>query len=240
MILRHMPFLSVLAALCLLATAPALAADSTTTTKTTKTVTTKTTKAVPKAAAKAVAKPAAKAAVKPVVKTAAAKPAAATAAKPVTKEAAKKEPTDPADNVNAGPQLPVPRFVTLGTDEVNVRTGPGQRYPIKFVIRKDGLPVEITREFDVWRQIRDVDGDGGWVHKSMLSGRRAVVIKGRLQTLLKKPDEADRPVVKLEPGVIADLQTCREAWCSLKIASYNGWLKKADIWGVYLDETFKE
>jgi len=235
MILRYIPFLSVLAALCLLAAAPAHATDSTTT---------KTTKAATKAPAKTAAKPAAKTAAKPAVKTtakpAAAKSPAKATEKPVLKEAAKKEPTAPADNVNAGPQLPVPRFVTLGTDEVNVRTGPGQRYPIKFVIRKDGLPVEITREFDVWRQIRDVDGDGGWVHKSMLSGRRAVVIKGHVQTLLKKPDEADRPVVKLEPGVIADLQTCREAWCSLKIASYNGWLKKADIWGVYPDETFKE
>lgn len=137
-------------------------------------------------------------------------------------------------------QLPVPRFVTLGTDEVNVRTGPGLRYPIKFIIRKDGLPVEITREFDVWRQIRDVEGDEGWVHKSMLSGRRTVVIKGHVQALLKKPEESARPVVKLEPGVIADLEKCEGKWCQVEAASYEGWIERENIWGVYSDEKIED
>lgn len=150
------------------------------------------------------------------------------------------EPTDPADNQTGGVQLPVPRFVTLGPDEVNVRTGPGTRYPIKFVIRKGGLPVEITREFQVWREIRDIDGDKGWVHKAMLSGRRAIIVKGQVRTILKKPDEAAQPVVRLEPGVIADLEGCREKWCSVKIATYDGWIRKTDIWGVYDAETIKE
>lgn len=153
---------------------------------------------------------------------------------------ASEEPTNPADNQTGGVQLPVPRFVTLGPDEVNVRTGPGTRYPIKFVIRKGGLPVEITREFQVWREIRDMDGDKGWVHKAMLSGRRAIIVKGQVRTILKKPDEAAQPVVRLEPGVIADLEGCREKWCSVKIATYDGWLKKTDIWGVYDAETIKE
>lgn len=137
-------------------------------------------------------------------------------------------------------QLPVPRFVTLAAGEVNVRTGPGLRYPVRFVITKDGLPVEIVREFDVWRQIRDVDGDGGWVHKSMLSGKRAAVIKGQVRTALKKPEEGARPVVKLEPGVIAGLDECLLQWCEVSVAGYDGWLKREDIWGVYPDEKFEE
>jgi SH3-like domain-containing protein len=135
--------------------------------------------------------------------------------------------------------LPVPRFVTLGADEVNVRTGPALKYPIKFVIRKDGLPVEILREWDVWRDIRDKDGDGGWVLKSMLSGKRAVIVTGKTQRLLKKPDPAARPVVKLEPGVIAGLATCKGDWCSLKIQGYAGWIKRESVWGVYPDERFQ-
>jgi SH3-like domain-containing protein len=132
-------------------------------------------------------------------------------------------------------QLPVPRFVTLGVDEVNLRTGPGLRYPIRLVVRKDGLPVEIVREFDVWRQVRDADGDEGWVHKSMLSGRRAVIIKGSIRTLLKSPGEG-RPVAKLEPGVIAGLKACRKDWCQLSVAGYSGWMKRDEVWGVYPDE----
>jgi SH3-like domain-containing protein len=138
------------------------------------------------------------------------------------------------------PPLPVPRFVTLGTDEVNVRTGPGIRYPIKFILKKDSLPVEIIKEFDVWRQIRSMEGDEGWVHKSLLSGKRAVIIKGRIRTLLQAPDEGTRPVVKLEPGVIAGLDRCDKEWCYLRVASYKGWMKRENLWGVYPDEKFEK
>lgn len=143
---------------------------------------------------------------------------------------AKAEPT--------GISLPLPRFVTLNADEVNLRTGPGLRYPIKVILKKDGLPVQIIKEFDVWRQISDKDGDEGWVHMSLLSGKRAVIISGSMQTLHKKPDEGTKPVVKLEPGVIAGLDHCEQEWCYLRIASYKGWLKRENVWGVYPDEKF--
>lgn len=144
------------------------------------------------------------------------------------------------DAETGGDSLPVPRFVSLGTDEVNLRTGPGMRYPVKLVVRKSGLPVEVVREFDVWRQVRDVDGDEGWVHKSMLSGRRSVMIRGQVQTLLRKPDAGAKPVAKLEPGVVARLQTCKDSWCKLAVSGYDGWLNKQNIWGVYPDEKFEE
>lgn len=134
------------------------------------------------------------------------------------------------------PQLPVPRFVTLGADEVNVRSGPGIRYPIKFIFKKDGMPIEIIKEFDVWRQIRSMEGDEGWANKSLLSGKRAVIIKGHIQTLLKKPNENAKPVVKVEPGVIAGLDQCNKEWCYLRIAGYKGWTKRENIWGIYPDE----
>jgi len=133
-------------------------------------------------------------------------------------------------------QLPVPRFVTLNADEVNLRTGPGIQYPVKLVLKKDGLPVEIVKEFDVWRQIRSKDGDEGWAHRSLLSGKRAVMITGHIQTLLKERDAGAKPVVKLEPGVIAGLDRCDREWCYLKVASYKGWLRRENIWGVYADE----
>lgn len=149
------------------------------------------------------------------------------------------------DDKDTGPQLPVPRFVTLGSDEVNLRAGPGVRYPAKLVLRREGLPVRIVKEFDVWRQVQDKEGDEGWVHKSLLSGKRAVIIEGvagsgAVQTLLRKPDPAARPVVKLEPGVIAGLDRCEKDWCRLTIASYKGWIPRARVWGVLPGETFEK
>ena len=157
-------------------------------------------------------------------------PAAATAAAPADRAM-----------VHEGAQpLPVPRFVTLAPREVNVRTGPGVRYPIRLVIRREGLPVEVVREFDVWRQVRDRDGDEGWVHKSMLSGRRAVIVLQSVQTLLRRPEKDARPVVRLEPGVIAALDTCQGDWCQVSVGGYTGWTRRDVLWGVYPDETFKD
>jgi len=147
---------------------------------------------------------------------------------------------DMAASSDSAAVLPVPRFVTLATNEVNLRTGPGMRYPVKVVIKRSGLPVEIIREFDVWRQVRDVDGAEGWVHKSMLSGRRSVIVRGQMQTLLRDPKADARPVAKLEPGVIASVAQCAEKWCSIEVGGYGGWLKKENLWGVYPDEMFKE
>ena len=136
--------------------------------------------------------------------------------------------------------LPVPRFVTLAPNEVNLRTGPGIRYPIRLVVRKQGLPVEVIREFDVWRQVRDREGDEGWVHKSMLSGRRSVILTGATQTILRKPEEDARPVVRLEPGVVAALETCREDWCEIAVGGFSGWARRDNLWGVYPDEQFRD
>lgn len=136
--------------------------------------------------------------------------------------------------------LPVPRFVTLNAEDVNVRTGPGMRYPIRWVFKKEGLPVEVIREFDIWRQIRTMNGDEGWVNKTMLSGKRAVIITGQTQTVFKKSQDGSRPVVKLEPGVIAQLETCQDMRCLVHVAGYEGWIDRAALWGVYKEETFKE
>ena len=136
--------------------------------------------------------------------------------------------------------LPIPRFVTLATDEVNVRSGPGIRYPIRTIIRKQGLPVEIIREFDVWRQVRDREGEDGWVHKSMLSGKRAVIVTGEIEPLLRKPEAEARAVARLEPGVIAALETCKGEWCEIEVGGYGGWMTREKIWGVYPEESFKE
>src|ERR1700745_1267941 len=83
-----------------------------------------------------------------------------------------------ASAVAAEKGLPVPRFVTLRSDQVNVRTGPGERYPIEWVFTRKGMPVEILAEFDVWRKIRDWQGTEGWVHQRMVTGNRAVIVKG--------------------------------------------------------------
>jgi len=136
--------------------------------------------------------------------------------------------------------LPVPRFVSLGADEVNLRVGPGVRYPISLILKKQGLPVEIIKEFDVWRQVQTFEGDKGWVHKSLLSGRRDVIITGYTRTVYKRPKPISRAVVKLEPGVVAKLFTCKDEWCKIESSGYTGWINREYLWGVYPNEIFEK
>jgi len=133
--------------------------------------------------------------------------------------------------------LPLPRFVSLRADEVNVRTGPGIRYPIEWVFKRRDMPVEITAEFDTWRKIRDWEGTEGWVHQSMLSGKRTVLISGGRQTLRREPDLAAPAVAHADPLVVGELKDCRGTWCRIRVAGYEGWLRKDQFWGVYANET---
>jgi SH3-like domain-containing protein len=134
------------------------------------------------------------------------------------------------------PAQKLPRFVSLRSDQVNLRVGPGENYPIEWVLTRKDMPVEIVKEFDHWRMIRDWQGTEGWVHERMLSGKRAVIINGGIRTLHRQPDVASPAVARAEPGVMARLLECRVDWCRIDAADKTGWVQRGDVWGVYTDE----
>lgn len=131
---------------------------------------------------------------------------------------------------------PVPRFASLRVDEVNLRAGPGERFPIDWVLVKKGLPVEIVQEFDIWRKIRDSQGTEGWVHQRMVTAARNVIVAGGVRTLHAEPEAAAPAVARAEPGVIARLLECRGLWCRVEAEGIKGWLGRDEVWGVYPDE----
>ena len=128
--------------------------------------------------------------------------------------------------------LRVPRFVSMNSSKVNVRAGPGTRYPIKWVFQRKTLPVQIIAESDTWRKIRDFEGIEGWVHQRMLSGRRRAVVTGAIQQLKREPQKTAKTVALLEPGVNLRLEKCSGAWCLVEGGSYEGWIGRQSIWGV--------
>jgi len=136
--------------------------------------------------------------------------------------------------------LPVPRFVSLKYGEVNVRVGPGKRYPIRYVYKRERLPVQVIEEFAHWRKITDYEGSTGWVHKGAIDGKRTAMIMDRTQNLYTNPDATSRNVMRAGKLVIGLLKSCGPDWCQLDINSRNGWIRKSDIWGVSREEVFKE
>jgi SH3-like domain-containing protein len=136
---------------------------------------------------------------------------------------------------------PLPRFVSLRATVVNLRTGPGVRYPVDWVYESKYLPIEVIAEFENWRKVRDVQGTQGWIHQSMLSSRRMFIIISKMQTLRKKDETKSLAIAKLATNVIGELKRCpvSSGWCEVSAGGHKGWLRRVDFWGVYAQETIK-
>lgn len=134
--------------------------------------------------------------------------------------------------------LALPRFATMRSDDVNMRTGPGTRYPIVWVYKHKDVPVEIFAEFEVWRRVRDADGAEGWVHKSALTSKRMAVVTGSPRNLLNDGANGADVVAHLENGSIGQILFCNTDWCRLKFDGIKGYLRKSEFWGAYPNETF--
>ena len=131
----------------------------------------------------------------------------------------------------------LPHFASLHSDKVNLRAGPGDRYPIEWIyIRKD-WPVEVIAKFDHWQRVSDWEGTEGWIHEKMVTGRRDVIITGGVRALRQAPDLGAGLVARAEPGVVARLDECRGEWCRIEAGEVIGWVQRSDIWGVYPNET---
>lgn len=144
-----------------------------------------------------------------------------------------------------GSGLPVPRYVSLKSDRVNVRRGPGFDYAIAWTFQRAGLPVEILKEFETWRQVRDSDGTEGWVLQNLLSGRRTALVtpwdvkaepRAPATPLQESASESSSVVALIEPGVLATVISCDKTWCRVSIAEQRGYIAQGKLWGVYKDE----
>ncbi|WP_022704025.1 SH3 domain-containing protein [Pseudorhodobacter ferrugineus] len=134
--------------------------------------------------------------------------------------------------------LPLPRYVSLKTNEGNARRGPGLTHRIDWVFTRAGMPLRITAEYENWRRIEDAEGAGGWVHYSLLSGTRTVLVAADMLDLRASPVTDGAVVLRAEAGVIARLLECKIDWCRVSIADEKGWAPKASLWGVDDDESF--
>jgi SH3-like domain-containing protein len=155
----------------------------------------------------------------------------------LVRRAADRKPGKPRGIKRTG--LPLPRFASLRAGKVNLRAGPGVRYPVEWVYQRRGLPVMITAEFDVWRKIRDWRGTVGWIHRSMLTGKRAVIITAREIVLRRKPAQDAPAVARAASGVIARVLSCEGAWCRIEAGGIRGWARRTQLWGTLKGEKIK-
>lgn len=143
--------------------------------------------------------------------------------------------------------LPLPRYVSLKSDKVNLRSGPGLEYPTTWVYRRAGLPLEVFDEYQNWRHVRDSEGTEGWIYSSLLSGRRTALVlpweRQKAETRASAPvfastSNRSRKLAIIEAGVIADIHGCNGRWCEVSIGQHSGYLEQEKLWGVYPNEAW--
>ncbi|WP_375280081.1 SH3 domain-containing protein [Pseudooctadecabacter sp.] len=132
--------------------------------------------------------------------------------------------------------LPMPRYVSLKAKEANVRRGPSLSHRIDWVFQRRDMPLRVVSEYGNWRRVVDREGMGGWVHYSLISGKRTVIIDEDLLVIRSQPNDTATEVAMLELGVIADLGECGTDWCRLRAGGYRGWAPKEALFGVGASE----
>jgi len=136
--------------------------------------------------------------------------------------------------------LPIPRFVSLKAEKVNVRRGPSSDHPVAWVFQRKGLPVEIVAEFENWRRVRGSDGEEGWILQNMLAGKRTAEIapwkQGQNLQLMRSPKSGAGVIAEVGSGVVAEVENCDGDWCELSAGGYDGYVQQTQLWGVYPGE----
>jgi SH3-like domain-containing protein len=130
-----------------------------------------------------------------------------------------------------------PRFVSLRSDLVNMREGPSTEHSVKWVYHREGLPMQVLAEYDVWRRVRDQDGEIGWIHVSLLVNERGAVVVGSGHAAVRADESMDASIIaQVEPGVVGRVVSCGANSCRLDFSELEGWIERTRIWGVYADE----
>jgi SH3-like domain-containing protein len=167
---------------------------------------------------------------------------APTGADAQTVESAAAAPSAPAAAPRRlGPEtkLPLPRYVSLNVEKANIRRGPGLSHRIDWVFMHRGQPLEVVAEHGHWRKVRDADDAGGWIHHTMLRGFRTAVVTAAPDAALRADPAPDAPLVaRAETGALGSVDACGPLWCHFEADGIEGWIQKADVWGVGPDEVF--
>lgn len=129
----------------------------------------------------------------------------------------------------------IPRFVTTKSEHINARKGPGATYPINWVLVRKSEPLKIIAEFEDWRKTEDIDGYVGWIHSSVLSTKRSVIVTHSCN-LFKSNSDTSKVVALVEEGVRCSLDKVKYSYCFVKCKNFKGWIQHKNLWGLLEEE----
>ncbi len=144
-----------------------------------------------------------------------------------------------ANTVGSDTGLELPRYVSLKSDESNLRIGPSKNYPISIKYMRRDYPLKIIEEYSDWRKIIDFKNNTGWIHKSLIKGERNGIIVSDSNFNIEIYNTSDGKIIGyVENGSIVFIPKCKTNWCQIHKNNYKGWVRKEYIWGVKKNEEF--
>ena len=136
--------------------------------------------------------------------------------------------------------LEIPRYVSLKSNDANIRVGPSKNYPIEIKYVKKNYPLKVLEEYEEWRKVEDFNKNIGWIHKSLISGIRTGIILSNDNKNIKLLNTLDGDVIgEIGNGNIVFLEKCKIDWCLVSLGNFKGWIDKKYIWGVKKKEIIK-
>lgn len=132
--------------------------------------------------------------------------------------------------------LQKPRFVSIKGGSAMMRSGPGERFPILWEYKRPGLPMEVLKEYEIWRQVRDPDGTIGWMNKALLTGQRTGMVRDQSRLLYVAPDMKSRIAWRIAPGAVVNITLCEDIWCRVSKDGKSGYILRGQMWGTYARE----
>ncbi len=136
--------------------------------------------------------------------------------------------------------LEIPRYVSLKSNDANIRVGPSKNYPIEIKYIKKNYPLKVVEEYEEWRKVEDFKKNIGWIHKSLISGTRTGIILSNDNKTIRLLNTLDGNVIgEIGKGNIVYLEKCKIDWCLVTAENLKGWMDKKYIWGVKEKEIIK-
>jgi SH3-like domain-containing protein len=129
-------------------------------------------------------------------------------------------------------QQKTPYWASIEEPEARMRTGPSTEFPVKWIYKRQNLPVKVVAVHSVWRKVEDHDGDQGWMHVRLLSPKRTAVVTGdSIGALRAEPAVSAGISWRVEPGVVGRIDECDKDWCRFEHAGRSGYIQTDRLWG---------
>lgn len=115
--------------------------------------------------------------------------------------------------------------------KANVREGAGTEYPVAWVANQH-TPFEVLDRDGEWADVKDVDGDTGWAHQSVLSSDPCVIMAGKRANVRSGPGLEHEVLWEVEHGYPFKVLQRQGDWLQVTDGDeVEGWIFIELVWG---------